>query len=281
MGFRSFVFSLTWTAVIGSAAAFAAPKAGDRVFVHAAGDLYAYPATVLGPKEKKLEVLYDVGGKREVVAESALQPMAIGIGSRVYGNWQKRGAYYPGTVTLVTGEKVRIQYEDGDQEATSVSDLRIVAGKPEVACVVGEALFVAIDPTGIFYYPGTVLSVNDERIRVNVAGSAEEFTVPADRTRTLVLKKGDRVLGRWQNGPSYYPGRIRNIEKERVEVAYDDGDVEWTSAGLTILMPDKPAATGPGHCLDKKKSHAARKTPLEVPPVPALPRDTGKQAQSI
>lgn len=83
------------------------------------------------------------------------------IGTHVYANWLGRGSYYPGTITLREGEKVRIQYEDGDQETTNIGALRVVADKVEVPCVNGEAIFAAMDPAGRTFYPVTIVGLEN------------------------------------------------------------------------------------------------------------------------
>lgn len=98
--------------------------------------------------------------------------------------------------------------------------------------------------------------------------------------RQLLLKSGDRVLGRWQNGSTYYPGRVQQVEKERIKIIYDDGDVEWTSPGFTILAAEEKSEE-PALCLDKAKQQSIRIEVLELAPLPAQPRGSGKDSQPI
>jgi hypothetical protein len=262
-----------------ASAALGAP--GDRVLVQRRGELYGHAGTILAEKENTVEVLFDVGGRREAVSRSETAPLWVRIGTRVYGNWRGKGVHYPGTITLVEGERVRVQYEDGDQETTSLGKLKIVPGTIDHACVEGEAIFAALDPGGVFYHPGTVRGFDEERVRIRVVGASEDTLVPADRTRTFVLKKGDRVLGRWQAGPGYFLGRVEAVKDDRVEILYDDGDREWTSLGFTILLDASPGAVGPGHCLDRSKAHRPRRSPLALPPLPAKAGASKAPADSI
>ncbi len=87
-------------------------------------DDYWYPGTITDIKENLYFIHFDDGDK-EWVDASRIRPENIKPGDRVYGNWKNRGKYYPGTVTQRTGLSIHISYDDGDQENTTISFVRV------------------------------------------------------------------------------------------------------------------------------------------------------------
>lgn len=59
-------------------------------------------------------------------------------GTRVFARFSD-GAYYEGTVTLVLGRNIRVQFDDGDRADVGIDDIRILIGSNTVvaATVVG------------------------------------------------------------------------------------------------------------------------------------------------
>ena len=47
------------------------------------------------------------------------------VGDRVSANWKKGGQYYNGKITSRDGDKIHISYDDGDQEDTTISVVRV------------------------------------------------------------------------------------------------------------------------------------------------------------
>jgi hypothetical protein len=99
-------------------------RIGDRVLVNWTRDSYWYPGTISDKKESLYFINYDDGDK-EWVNATRIRAEEIAPGDRVYCNWKNRGTYYPGTVTRRTGLSIHINYDDGDQEDTTISFVRI------------------------------------------------------------------------------------------------------------------------------------------------------------
>jgi len=53
----------------------------------------------------------------------------IAIGDRVFGNWKDRGKYYSGKVITRKGKTIQIKYDDGDEETTTISFVRVIRPK--------------------------------------------------------------------------------------------------------------------------------------------------------
>jgi hypothetical protein len=94
---------------------------GDRVWAPwNSGALYAGAVErIEGPEA---HVHFDNGDRGWVQLEQ-LVPLQIPVGLRVLGRWKMGSHFYPGTVTDVQGERVHIQYDDGDREWTRAAAL--------------------------------------------------------------------------------------------------------------------------------------------------------------
>ena len=83
-----------------------------------------YPGVVCGIAETEFEIQFD-DGDRTVVGRGELLPLTIGVGNRVWGRYQGGPYYFPGEVSAQRGEAIHIEYDDGDQEWTTISMVRI------------------------------------------------------------------------------------------------------------------------------------------------------------
>lgn len=100
-------------------------RVGDRVLAKWTAEMdWWYPGVVCVAEGWTLEIQFDDGDRASVSAQDVL-PLVITERSRVFGRWQGGGYYYPGVVTARLGDAIFIQYEDGDQEWTSISMVRI------------------------------------------------------------------------------------------------------------------------------------------------------------
>ena len=99
-------------------------KIGDRALINWTHDEYWYPGTIRDKKESLYFIHFD-DGDEEWVDASRIKTDDIKPGDRVYGNWKNRKWYYPGVVTWRSGLSIHISYDDGDQEDTTISFVRI------------------------------------------------------------------------------------------------------------------------------------------------------------
>lgn len=81
-----------------------------------------------------------------------------------------------------------------------------------------------------YWYPATVREVSGDRIYVRFDDGDKEWTTN-ERLMAIDIEPGDRVYCRWQDGRYYYPGRVTQMNSEKIHVQYDDGDKEWTTIG--------------------------------------------------
>lgn len=98
---------------------------GDRVLARWPAETdWWYPGVVCLAEPAKLEVQFDDGDRAEL-APWEVTALQVRIGSRVFGRWQGGKFYYPGQVTEQRGEAIHIVYDDGDQEWSTVSLIRV------------------------------------------------------------------------------------------------------------------------------------------------------------
>lgn len=99
-------------------------KKGARCLVRWSGDDYAYPAAVDDIKDGMYHIQYD-DGDSEWRLEKYIAPEKLAKGDIVFGNWKSKGRYYRGRIAERSGEKVLIDYDDGDTEWTTVEKVRV------------------------------------------------------------------------------------------------------------------------------------------------------------
>jgi hypothetical protein len=101
----------------------AAKEVGCRVFGRWSPDGYWYPGTVKAIKDGKYLLGFDDHDKAWLDEDDVVgyQPT---FGDHIEGDWLGKGKFYGGKIVKRNGEKVRIEYDDGDVEDTTISYLR-------------------------------------------------------------------------------------------------------------------------------------------------------------
>ncbi len=85
-----------------------------------------------------------------------------------------------------------------------------------------------------FWYPATIRQIEAQGIYVVFDDGDEEWTT-ASQIVDLDVPVGTRVQSRWKGEKYFYRGTATQSEGERIFVAYDDGDEEWTTAGMVRI----------------------------------------------
>lgn len=168
-------------------------KLGERVLAKKA-DSYFYPGVVREINEHGCMVVYD-DGEAAWVHHAHVLAQDIKIGSRVFCRAKNAPVFAPGTVNQLQGETVRVRYDQGEEEWTSISMLRV---QRPIAPVSPDQLASANVPVKQTLDLGA--PVKDSNWRV-----------------------GDRVLARWLDF-FWYPGTILNQGERGIHVLFDDGD---------------------------------------------------------
>jgi hypothetical protein len=211
---------------------------GDRVLGRWF-DFYWYPATVLAIGTKGYQLLFDDGDQR-VVSDRGLMPLDVEEGEELFirPKDQSLRVYTPARVLRVRGETIDVELDDGTHEANQkLSRARLwrcPVGTRGAAFDEGDRVW-AQDMDG-FVYPADVLSMDHDKIVVSFLDGPERMLTP-ELLRAFELRTGTAVQCRWKAGPAYFPGKITQTEGDRVHLAYDDGDQEWTTIRLVRLLP--------------------------------------------
>ncbi len=212
---------------------------GDRVLAKWSQDPFWYPGTVQALEGERLHVYYD-DGESEWLPPDRVAPLDLKPGDRVFGRWQQGPVFYPGQITARDGEKIHIRYDDGGQETTTLSLVRVRRGGAVNPWRVGQRVLAqwAHEP---FYYPGVVAAVNGDAVAIRYDDGDRSEVLP-EQVLPLRLDVGDRVYARWQRGPYYYPGRVAQKNGDNILVQYDDGQQEWTVIAVVRVLPGEVAA---------------------------------------
>ncbi len=100
-------------------------KIGDRVIANWTGDDYWYPGTIAKIEGGQYYVVY-MDGDEEWVSANRLAKEEIKAGDKVECNWLGQGYYYPGTIGSRNGDEITMNYDDGDNESTTIASVRIL-----------------------------------------------------------------------------------------------------------------------------------------------------------
>src|ERR1043166_9659372 len=98
-------------------------RVGERVLAKKL-DSYFYPGVVRELSDTGCLVIYDDGDAAWVHHAHVLH-QDIKIGSRAFCRNKNAPVFAPGTVDMLKGETVRIRYDQGEEEWTSISMLRV------------------------------------------------------------------------------------------------------------------------------------------------------------
>jgi hypothetical protein len=212
-------------------------RVGDRVLGRWF-DFFWYPATILALGVKGYHLLFDDGDQR-VVQDQGLMPLDVEEGEEIFirPKSQPQRIYTPARVLRVDGESLDVELEDGTQESNQkISRARLWR------CPVGVKSFLFADGDRVlaqdidgFTYPGEILSVDHDKVIVHFLDGPERMLTP-ELIKPFDLNAGATVQCRWKGGQVYFSGKITQLDGDRVQIAYDDGDNEWTTVRLVRLL---------------------------------------------
>lgn len=158
--------------------------------------------------------------------------MAWQIGARVLAGRQNEAYLYPATVRWLDGDKVAVDFDDGDQGWVNAAKLI------PLNLEVGDRVFARM-PVGHNYSPARITRIEGAKIHIEYDDGEPEWTsagmlrvhpeqwknvaaVPRTQSSWIV---GDRVLARWNpQDPFYYPGTVQAVTATEIQVFFDDGD---------------------------------------------------------
>jgi hypothetical protein len=97
---------------------------GHRVLAQSEYDGYLYPGVIERAEEDSLYILFDDGDRGQLSPERVVPLALLRAGQRAECRWQG-GDFYPCRIDRREGDRVFIQYDDGDREATTVGMVRV------------------------------------------------------------------------------------------------------------------------------------------------------------
>lgn len=97
--------------------------AGDRILARWF-DGYWYPGVILNAQDKRVHVLFDDNDQTHTTWDR-LQPLHLQVGQEVQCRRQGGPMYFKGRVSRIKGERIFVQYEDDQEEWTSVRLVRL------------------------------------------------------------------------------------------------------------------------------------------------------------
>ena len=86
-----------------------------------------YPAVAIASNEAEVAVQFDDGVQSVVPAADVrpLEAVGVGVGLRVQARWHGARLYYPGAIAEQEGAAVLVAYDDGAEEWTALSMVRV------------------------------------------------------------------------------------------------------------------------------------------------------------
>lgn len=225
--------SLTLLTLLGVASARA--EDGVRTFARWEPDGYFYPVKVEKEGDGKTFVRY-ADDVTEWAPSWRVGKFDLKVGDVVYGNWKNKGLYYPGKLARRDGDKIKINYDDGDVEETTIAALRLKLIAP-AARQVNCAILARWGPDG-YWYTGVVKEIKDGKRHIHF-DDGDKAWVTDDEVIGYQPTFDDAVEGNWKAGGKYYPGRIAKRNGEKITINYDDGDVEETSLTHVRMRIDR------------------------------------------
>ncbi len=213
-------------------------RIGDRVLGRWF-DLFWYPATILAVGTKGYHLLFDDGDQR-IVTDRGLLPLHIEEGEELFirPKNQPQRVYTPARVLRVAGEVIDVELDDGtletNQKMSRARLWRCPVGAGRLEFAEGDRV-LAQDIDG-FIYPAEIVSIDGDKIVVSFLDGPERMLTP-ELLRPFALRTGTAVHCRWKGGQAYFAGKVTQIDGDRIHIAYDDGDREWTTVRLVRLAP--------------------------------------------
>ena len=101
-------------------------QVGERVLGRWEADGYWYPGKIDEFRDGKYHVVYDAGGESWLAAEQVL-PHLPTFYDPVEAKWSRDGKYYKAQIARRDGDKVRVDWQDGTSEETTMDKLRVDA----------------------------------------------------------------------------------------------------------------------------------------------------------
>jgi hypothetical protein len=211
---------------------------GMRMFCRWEPDGLFYEITVEKTENGKSFVRYTMDGTTEWVPDYRLGKLNIEVGDRLEARWWKDKLFYKATVTARDGDKLTIRYDDGTNEETTISLVRLKLLIPH-GRQVGEGVLGRWPKDG-YWYTGKIQEIRDGKYRV-VYDDGDESWLPAEHVLPYLPTFHDQVEAKWSKDGKFYKAKITYRNGDKVRVEWEDGTTEETTLRQLRVDADRLA----------------------------------------
>jgi hypothetical protein len=208
-------------------------QVGEKVLAYFDTDGYWYAAEIVQATGSDFRIRFLIDGEEDNVDETSLSELLVEADDVVESFYKQEELYYSAIVKQVKGDRVEVEYEDGEREWTDIAHLRYSDDWEE-----GDRVFVYWE-SDEYYYPATITEIDGEDITVR-CDDGDTATVTSDELEMLILEIDDEVESKWSKDKKFYTAYVKDMDGERVQVEYEDGIVEWTTvSNLRVSLTDE------------------------------------------
>jgi len=223
-------------------------RPGDRVLAKKP-DSYFYPAVIREVNDVGCMTVFDDNDAQWVhcahVMQNDIQPE-----SRVFCRMKHAPHFAPATVRQRKGETILVTFDNGDEEWSSISMIRVqrpIANvPPEALAAIGAPVKQPIDLgeplkdsnwrvgdrvlarwLDFYWYPATILNMGTRGILV-FFDNGDRLVVQDIALMPLIIEEGEHLFARPKDEPQpmYIPAVVLHVRGEIMDIEYEDGTHE-------------------------------------------------------
>ncbi|HUE75097.1 MAG TPA: DUF4537 domain-containing protein [Pirellulaceae bacterium] len=211
-----------------------------RVLVRPELDSFWYPGTVRHADGGRFYVILDNQDDGWFVA-SQMKPLALSAGTQVAIEDGATSRSQVGVVESVEGSTVQVRTGDGAQVTANLASIRVperplpAARKPHMRWAVGDRV-LARWGGDLFWYPGTIYSVDDGEYSI-LFDDQDQAIVPPEDIMPLNVQVGDKVFCRpkFEASLRYFPAEVTRVSGEVIDVLYEDSEEVELNTSLSRI----------------------------------------------
>lgn len=184
---------------------------GDRVLGQ--WDYFWYPGTIGARDPRGIKVVFD-DGDEGIFGPERVMPLDIRAGERVYARWQGGTNYFPGRIESIEGDDIRIRYDDGRSEKTTIRVVRVLRGDLDHPWRRGDRVFAFWPPSKLLYFPGVIRNISEEIFCEIAFDDGDRGVATPDQLFPIDLREGDLIF--FRSGQGFEAADLEEIQGERL-----------------------------------------------------------------
>jgi hypothetical protein len=204
--------------------------ANERVIAFPDSEESGWAGTVRHVDGQRNYVILD-NGEDGWFLDAQLRPLKLIPGAPVLLAQPEGDELIQGILSTIDGEILGVRLPPGESLQATLRDLRFPrrttkTGADERNWQIGDRV-LARWGGDLFWYPGTVLQLQDDNFRV-LFDDQDQAIVSARDLVPLTVHEGDRVLCRPKFEPAlrYFPAVVTRVNGEIIDVTFDDIELE-------------------------------------------------------